>query len=265
MLIIETIDLRKLTTLPIKEFTNGFEVRWDNTLLVTRYQQKQTLVLTRYGQLIVLNQSLKKVLDRFSEVAGIHYYEMRCLYQMITERTLGYVAGNYALVPTCGRTNPAVVYFMNHYLDNYCFDEEADAVLATFKGKKREMIRVIIDTNMKTFRRMRRAAHDVGTIHLSSLENLCRHYGARKGDVTGMVRKSAGYNWRQHRQHHESMIFQIMAQTVAAAAMQAYGENFNANFYHVLFDRYHQSNCRNSWNIVHNFNICLVIRYNNDG
>lgn len=243
MLIIETIDLRKLTTLPIEEFTIGFEVRWDNTLLVTRYKRRQTLVLTRYGQLIVLNQSLKKVLDRFSRVAGIHYYEMRCLYQMITERTMGYVAGNYALVPTCGRSNPAVVFFMNHYLDNYCYDEDAGAVLATFKGKKRQMIRVIIDTNLKTFRRMRRAAHDVGTIHLSSLENLCRHYGAKKSDVAGMFKKAPSYNWHEHRQHHESMIFQIMAQTVSAAANQTYGDNFSSDFYDVLFERYHQSNC----------------------
>lgn len=242
MLIIETIDLRKLTTLPISEFTNGFAVRWENTLLVTRYQPKQTLVLTRDGQLIVLNKSLKKVLDAFTEESGIHYYEMQCLYNLVAERTMGYVAGNRALVPSCGRTNPAVVYFMDHQLDNYCLDEDTGTILATFKGRKRMMIRVLIDTNLKTFRRMREAAHAVGAIHLSALETLCWHYGAKKRDLVGMAKKRGQRTWYHQRDHHESMIFQIMLRTVQAAAQQSYGENLTPEFYRALCDRYHQSN-----------------------
>lgn len=242
-MIIKTIDLRDKTALPIDDFTNGFEVRWDNTLLVTSYSRQQTLVVTRHGELIVMDRSLKRVLDDFSDFAGIHYFEMRCLYQLTGERTFGYVAGNYSLIPTCGRTNPAVAYFMKHHLDNFCLDEETENVLATFKGKKGSLIRVMLDTNLRTFKRMWSATHTVGRIHLLSLENQCRHYGVKKGELARMVNNDRHHPGQHHRDHHESMIFQIMTKIITATAIDIYGENLSTDFYETLLNRYHQSNC----------------------
>lgn len=237
-----TLDLRQIDQVPITEITNGFEVRWDNTLLVTAYQEGQTLVVTTNGECLVLKRSLRQVLDQFAEASGIHHFEMRALYQMIGERTLGYIAGNFQLVPTCGRTNNQVAYYMNHHLDN-CVNDDG-TVLATFLTTKGNFQRVIFPTSYQTFVRLREAANLVGKMHLESLENLCRHYGVKRRAVQGMTSQTSDLVRQQRRDHHEQVIYRIIYNVVAESAMNSFGENFDAAFYRQLKTSFHRvSNC----------------------
>lgn len=235
----KTLDLRRLDLLPIDEITNGFEVRWNNTLLLTTYRNDQTLVVTTQGRCLVLKRSLKQVLDQFAESVGIHYFEMRALYQMIGERTQGYVAGNYQLVPTCGRTNARVVYYMNHHLDNFVLDDDG-AILATFMTDHQTYQRVLIDTNWQTFRRLQSAAQQVSKMHLESFENLCRHYGVKRRSVQGMTSQTSPLILKQRRAHHEQVLFQMLNQVVTESALTVYGENFAPHFYSHLKTSFHR-------------------------
>lgn len=112
------IDLMELHRLAIDGEPANYQVRWDNTLLIAAYDQDRTFILTTEGEKLVLKRRLSEVLDRFAEENSIHSHEMGVLYDLVGCRTRGYIAGHHRLVPTCGRSNSQVVYYMVHFLDD---------------------------------------------------------------------------------------------------------------------------------------------------
>ncbi|WP_225433092.1 hypothetical protein [Limosilactobacillus reuteri] len=50
----------------------NYLVQWDNTLLLTAYDQNRTFVLTADGEQLLIRERLKDVLSRFAQVNLIY-------------------------------------------------------------------------------------------------------------------------------------------------------------------------------------------------
>ena len=115
----EIIDISRLGDLKNYSVTTVFQPRWDNVLLMTPYDRERTYILTTDGEELILEQRLQEVLRNFGEFAGVHQIEMQTLYSIVKGQTMGIIAGHYELVPTCGRGNCWVAYYMAHHVDHY--------------------------------------------------------------------------------------------------------------------------------------------------
>ena len=160
----EIIDISRLGDLKNYSVTTVFQPRWDNVLLMTPYDREQTYILTTDGEELILEQRLQEVLRDFGEFAGVHQIEMQTLYSIVKGQTMGIIAGHYELVPTCGRGNCWVAYYIAHHVDHYQRNQENNGVLITFKCRSQKLITVAVGTCMKTFERLLHQAHEVGKI-----------------------------------------------------------------------------------------------------
>lgn len=72
----KTVDVSRFKDLKDYQVTSIFQPRWDNTLLITPYDQNYTYVLTTDGEELILPQRLKNILHDFSEYAEASRLEM---------------------------------------------------------------------------------------------------------------------------------------------------------------------------------------------
>ena len=66
------IDMSMLDKLKIDGEVANYLVRWDNTLLLTAYDQNRTFVLTADGEQLLIRERLKDVLSRFAQANLIY-------------------------------------------------------------------------------------------------------------------------------------------------------------------------------------------------
>lgn len=224
------IDMAKIASLPIDGVTDNFQVRWDNTLLIAAYDQERTFILTVDGEQLVLRRRLREVLHRFACENSVHNHEMHALYQLVDCRTRGYVAGHHRLVPTCGRTNDQVVYYMVHYLDDAAELIDDKRVELLLKGK-RETFHVRVDTSYRTFRRIVDAADRVAKIQLQIYE-YCRHqYGKVNSENIHERPYESDYCVIQaHRRQSEKVLMATILYIVSTAYEETFGEKINPEF-----------------------------------
>ncbi|WP_267201498.1 hypothetical protein [Limosilactobacillus kribbianus] len=165
----EILDLSRLTEVQIDAETDGFQPRWDNTILLVAYDQQRTFVLTSDGRYLVLGRPLQETLIKFANDNDVDDYIMRALYGMIGQhKGRGYIAGNNRLVPTHGKTNTHVAYYMADCLDNHFHCKHRDMELATFVSEG-QAYSVYFDTSAQTFSQLIRAADRVASLQLGKL------------------------------------------------------------------------------------------------
>ena len=68
----KTIDMSRLDKLKIDVEAANYLVQWDNTLLLTAYDQNRTFVLTIDGEQLLIRERLKDVLSRFAQANLIY-------------------------------------------------------------------------------------------------------------------------------------------------------------------------------------------------
>ena len=68
----KTIDMSMLDKLTIDGEIGNYLVQWDNTLLLTAYDQNRTFVLTIDGEQLLIRERLKDVLSRFAQANLIY-------------------------------------------------------------------------------------------------------------------------------------------------------------------------------------------------
>ena len=71
----KTIDMSRLDKLKIDGEAANYLVQWDNTLLLTAYDQNRMFVLTIDGERLLIRERLKDVLSRFAQ-ANLIYPEI---------------------------------------------------------------------------------------------------------------------------------------------------------------------------------------------
>ena len=81
----KTIDMSMLDKLKIDGEVANYLVQWDNTLLLTAYDQNRTFVLTADGEQLLIRERLKDVLSRFAQTNLIY---PACSYQLFYEPQL---------------------------------------------------------------------------------------------------------------------------------------------------------------------------------
>lgn len=176
------LDLSKMSSLLLDEETASFQPSWDNTILMTAYGRERTFILTWDDRCLVLPRSLREVLEQFARDNDIAEFECQALYDMIdVHKGRGYIAGHNRLVPTCGTSNDQVVYYVAKRL----FDKRATEdgqTMASFRGWKRQIFRVKIDTGYKTFMNLLQAADDAAKLQLDALEWRMHSFGIKQVD-----------------------------------------------------------------------------------
>ncbi len=174
------LDLSKMSSLLLDEETASFQPSWDNTILMTAYDRERTFILTWDGRYLVLPRTLREVLEQFARDNDIAEFECQALYDMIgVHKGRGYIAGNNRLVPTCGTSNGQVVYYVAKRL----FDKRATEdgqTMASFRGRKRQIFRIKIDTGYKTFMNLLQAADDAAKLQLNALEWRMHSLGVKR-------------------------------------------------------------------------------------
>ena len=182
------IDLTKMDKLRIDEETGAFHPNWDNTILMTVYDAERTFLLTRDGRNLLLTQPLRDVLHCFARDNDIDEYERQAIYKMVgAHKGRGYIAGHHRLVPTHGTTNANVVYYMAHWLDGNGTSANGQLMIASFHGRKR-IYRISIDTSLKTFDRLLKAANQAASCQLDGLDWLMYNYGVKTVNKKKSVR-----------------------------------------------------------------------------
>ena len=73
----KTIDMSMLDKLKIDGEVANYLVQWDNTLLLTAYDQNRTFVLTADGEQLLIRERLKDVLSRFAQRSEEHTSELQ--------------------------------------------------------------------------------------------------------------------------------------------------------------------------------------------
>ena len=68
----KTIDMSMLDKLTIDGEVANYLVQWDNTLLLTAYDQNRMFVLTIDGERLLIRERLKDVLSRFAQANLIY-------------------------------------------------------------------------------------------------------------------------------------------------------------------------------------------------
>lgn len=68
----KTIDMSRLDKLKIDGEAANYLVQWDNTLLLTAYDQNRMFVLTIDGERLLIRERLKDVLSRFAQTNLIY-------------------------------------------------------------------------------------------------------------------------------------------------------------------------------------------------
>ena len=68
----KTIDMSRLDKLKIDGEAANYLVQWDNTLLLTAYDQNRLFVLTIDGERLLIRERLKDVLSRFAQANLIY-------------------------------------------------------------------------------------------------------------------------------------------------------------------------------------------------
>ena len=68
----KTIDMSRLDKLKIDGEVANYLAQWDNTLLLTAYDQNRTFVLTIDGEQLLIRERLKDVLSRFAQANLIY-------------------------------------------------------------------------------------------------------------------------------------------------------------------------------------------------
>ena len=68
----KTIDMSMLDKLKIDREVVNYLVQWDNTLLLTAYDQNRMFVLTIDGERLLIRERLKDVLSRFAQANLIY-------------------------------------------------------------------------------------------------------------------------------------------------------------------------------------------------
>ena len=68
----KTIDMSMLDKLKIDGEVANYLVQWDNTLLLTAYDQNRMFVLTIDGERLLIRERLKDVLSRFAQANLIY-------------------------------------------------------------------------------------------------------------------------------------------------------------------------------------------------
>lgn len=68
----KTIDMSRLDKLKIDGEAANYLVQWDNTLLLTAYDQNWMFVLTIDGERLLIRERLKDVLSRFAQANLIY-------------------------------------------------------------------------------------------------------------------------------------------------------------------------------------------------
>ena len=230
----EIIDISRLCDLNNYSVTTVFQPRWDNVLLMTPYDRKRTYILTIDGEELILEQRLQEVLRNFGEFAGVHQIEMQTLYSIVKGQTMGIIAGHYELVPTCGRGNCWVAYYMAHHVDHYQRNQGNNGVLITFKCRSQKLITVAVGTCMKTFERLLHQAHEVGKIQLESVKNLCNSFGIGNNEVGRFTCETTDHEQFLHRKQYERVFMDQILKVVGQTADRCYGEDFTADFYKQL-------------------------------
>ncbi|MFR0608659.1 hypothetical protein ACLUV9_09785 [Limosilactobacillus balticus] len=153
------IDMSMLDKLKIDGEVANYLVQWDNTLLLTAYDQNRTFVLTVDGEQLLIRERLKDVFSRFAQANLIYEYEMEVHFAKVGCQTRGYVAGHHRLVPTCGSSNEQVIYYAG---DKY---------------------HVQVATSARTFRRIVSAADEVANDQLSLFEYWMHRLGKVKREL----------------------------------------------------------------------------------
>ncbi len=176
MIFSNEIDLGRLSTIPIDGEIKNFQVRWDNTILITAYDAQRTFILTDDGHRLLLRSPLRVVLKRFCEDNDISPFKIAATYRRINHsKGRGYICGRWLLVPTHGTTNANVAFYMAHFLKYHCWCKERDRVMCKFECLHYSCD-VYVDTSLASFDKIINAADRVSYRQKVALIAQCNNY-----------------------------------------------------------------------------------------
>lgn len=176
-------DFSDLESLEIDCKVAGFQPRFDNFLAIRAYNDKQSLVLTIDGQLLLLEDSLANCLRQFCTHNDIRKFELAVYYQLLNFQTRGLVSGRYQLVPTQGVSNSEVVYYNAHFLDSKCHLKANQRVLLTFDNRRGALYQLSVDASYHKLCHILEMAEQVGIYQLKNLEAEMHRLGFSEGTV----------------------------------------------------------------------------------
>ena len=96
---IQTLQALRQQEWPVTDYQ---VLDWDNAFFITTYRPGQTLMMLTNGQPLVVNRTVKEMVNEFAEAKQIWQLDTKCFYLDSCHCPIAYVAGRHALVPVRG-------------------------------------------------------------------------------------------------------------------------------------------------------------------
>lgn len=147
-------QLQTLKSLRSQEWpvTSYQHVSWDNLFFLTAYQPGQTFLMMADGQGLVVDRSVKEVVNEFAKVNQVWALDTKCFYCDYPRRPIAYVDGRHALVPSQGIKDENVVYYMSNFMVHHHFDRRLGGMLLCFQTSEQgHTIKLLLDVSPKSF------------------------------------------------------------------------------------------------------------------
>ncbi|HJA47177.1 MAG TPA: hypothetical protein H9792_05345 [Candidatus Limosilactobacillus excrementigallinarum] len=161
--------------------TGYYQLTWDNFLLITHYDERQTFVLLQDGRRLVIDKPLKQALKDFSTIN--HCYQ-RCTipyYDILGEKhpIRAFVAGKNLLVPSMGIQNSEVVYYMAKPLKGHYYLDDQQEMMLLFEMDQ-ESLNISVPAYQRKFDKILQQADAISQMHLVELHEMEHRYGIER-------------------------------------------------------------------------------------
>lgn len=169
------VDLIRFEPSDIDEEYLNCRLTWDQFLMVMEYPQEdvaQTLVITRQGHLLKVNQGMRAILKEFFARQGLDDDQNWAYYRLfnLQKQSRSAVAGRYRLVPTCSPRNHQVCWIMAHHLVSWHACEQGILLIFDVEGEAGKQLQVLVDASAKKMESNLTAADQVADFQLAMMD-----------------------------------------------------------------------------------------------
>ena len=151
---IQTLQALRQQEWPVTDYQ---VLDWDNAFFITTYRPGQTLMMLTNGQPLVVNRTVKEMVNEFAEAKQIWQLDTKCFYLDSCHCPIAYVAGRHALVPRQGIRDENVVYYMSEKMVHHHFDRKLGGMILCFKDPAYDQeIKLLLDVASLRFEKILR-------------------------------------------------------------------------------------------------------------
>lgn len=190
---------------------------WGNFLFITALGDDQTLVCLTSGELVQINQPLKKVISELARKWGITDFTTKVLYLKYPRIPQSLVAGNHRLIPSAGAGAPERVYYLEQYLRSFQTWGKSEGVLLDFYcPQTKTELKLVLDVAENRFKKIRDVALKIAKAQKVRFKWLGNFFGFRSF--------KHNHVWEQRQEANHCFFYRWLVEAIISYNRETLGE-----------------------------------------